>query len=310
MGIEEDAIKGKTLKPDVHTNIDDGLRVSTEQARNDPRSTEPLIEFALTEEDEDKIWEAISLLHFRGNREVFEAARKLCESNNANERRLGADILGQLGLPDRAFPDEAVAILLGLLEDEEEATVLNSVAVALGHMRSPLAVDPLSSLKNHPHEDVRDGVVFGLLTHKDMLAIETLIELSADEVEHVRDWATFGLGSMIETDTKEVRDALARRLNDEHDDTRFEALVGLARRNDEQVIGPLLEELSSDDVSLEALDIAAYGESPMICPALLALKARWEGRDDEYTKLLEHAISMCECDDVDTNEAENSATEK
>src|SRR5688500_8409365 len=101
MGIEEDAIEGKTLKPDAHTNISDGLRVSTERARNDPRLTASLIRFALTEEDEDKVWEVISLLQFRGNREVLEAARKLCESNHANERRLGADILGQLGIPNR-----------------------------------------------------------------------------------------------------------------------------------------------------------------------------------------------------------------
>ncbi len=288
---------------------DEGLRNRVEQARNDPRSTASLIKLALTEEDEDKIWEAIGQLQFRGNREVFEAARKLCESNNAKERKLGADILGQLGIPDRAFPDEAVAILLGLLENEEDVTVLNSVAIALGHIGSPRAVEPLSRLKNHPHEDVRYGVAVGLLAHEDMLAIETLIELSADEDEDVRDWATFGLGSMIETDTEEIRFALVRRLHDEHDDTRFEALIGLARRNDERVLGPLLEELSSDDVGLEALDIAAYSANQVLCPALLELKARWEGQEDEYTKLLEHAISMCECDVVNTTEGENSVAE-
>src|SRR5687768_15369499 len=252
MGTEEPT-EDIPSKPEVHTNMSDGLRVSTERACNDPRSTESLIEFALTEEDENKVWEVVTLLQFRGNREVLEAARKLCESNHANERRLGADILGQLGIPNRAFPDEAVTILLGLLENEEDVAVLNSVAVALGHIGSPRAVEPLSRLKNHPHKDVRDGVVHGLLTHEDMLAIETLIELSTDEDEDVRDWATFGLGSMIDTDTQELRDALAKRLADEDEDTRAEALVGLARRKDERVLDKLIEQLSAESIGSMSL---------------------------------------------------------
>ena len=38
----------------------------------DPRSTEDLIHLALTETDEDAAWDAITALHFRGNREVLD----------------------------------------------------------------------------------------------------------------------------------------------------------------------------------------------------------------------------------------------
>ena len=58
-----------------------------------------LIQIALNEEDEDKAWDAVTVLQFRGTQEVLEAAQRLCESRNPEERELGANILGQLGVP-------------------------------------------------------------------------------------------------------------------------------------------------------------------------------------------------------------------
>jgi len=77
----------------------------------------------------------------------------------------------------------------------------------------------------------------------DDLAVETLIELSQDEEAHVRDWATLGLARQIERDTLELRDALLARLGDPDEDTRAEALAGLAERGDERAVDPLLAEL-------------------------------------------------------------------
>src|SRR5689334_1728034 len=48
----------------------------------------------------DAGWQAISTLQTRGTRVVFEICCALCQSNNANERRVGVDILGQLGWQD------------------------------------------------------------------------------------------------------------------------------------------------------------------------------------------------------------------
>ena len=67
--------------------------------RSDPRSTDELIRIALSEEDINEAWNEVVVLHFRGNREVFEKAKNLCESNCPQERELGANILGQLGVP-------------------------------------------------------------------------------------------------------------------------------------------------------------------------------------------------------------------
>ena len=48
----------------------------------------------------------------------------------------------------------------------------------------------------------------------------------------MRDWATFALGTLADEDTPALRDALAARLDDPDEDTRLEAVHGLALRGD------------------------------------------------------------------------------
>ena len=45
----------------------------TREAQNDPRATHELISQALTEPDENAAWEAASILHYRGSKDVFDA---------------------------------------------------------------------------------------------------------------------------------------------------------------------------------------------------------------------------------------------
>lgn len=66
-------------------------------------------------------------------------------------------------------------------------------------------------------------------------AIETLIKLSSDKLSHIRNWATFGLGTQIERNNKTIREALWARVNDKHQETKLEAIVGLAKRKDKRV---------------------------------------------------------------------------
>jgi HEAT repeat protein len=100
---------------------------------SDPRSVDELFFAALTESDDEAAWHAISALHFRGSREVLERSRALCLSDCAFERRLGADILGQLGVPQRTFPSECRAVLLKILAVEHDSDVLQSLLIALSH---------------------------------------------------------------------------------------------------------------------------------------------------------------------------------
>ena len=77
-----------------------------------------------------------------------------------------------------------------------------------------------------------------------------------DADEDVRDWATFGLGTLGTVDTPEIRDAFAKRLDDDSSDVVDEALAGLAQRRDKRALPFLLERLRQPDVDdLTALQL-------------------------------------------------------
>jgi HEAT repeat protein len=261
--------------------------------RNDPRTTDDLIQLALTEEDEDAAWEPVVVLHFRGTAEVLERAQLLCGSEDPGSRCLGARILAQLGVPERSFPEKSFQILATMLSKESDPEVLQSIAHAFGHLNDARAIPLLAPLLEHPNEDVRYGVVHGMSRHEDQAAITALIQLSRDDDSDVRDWATFGLGQMIRLDTPEIRDALFARCKDPDDDTRGEALVGLASRKDPRVLGPLMDELSSETVGLLAVEAAEELGDSRLAPVLLALKEAWAGDDDRHTNRLNHALLAC-----------------
>jgi len=71
---------------------------------HDLRTIDELVNFALLEVNEELARQAVSILHGRGTAELLQYAKRLSTSPCHRERRLGADILGQLGVPDRTFP--------------------------------------------------------------------------------------------------------------------------------------------------------------------------------------------------------------
>jgi HEAT repeat protein len=264
-----------------------------QQRHRDPRSTGELIRLALNEEDEHAAWESVVVLHYRATPEVLAAAERLCFSSVCKERVLGANILGQLGVPERAFPEECFRILAEMLGMERDPLVFEAIGVAFGHLHDKRAVPLLVPLSKHQNKDVRFGVVQGLSKHPDAIAIATLIELTKDEDEDVRNWATFGLGTLVNTDTAEIRAALLERVTDSHDETRGEALVGLARRKDPRVLEPIIQELSSEHVGQLALEAAdALGDSRLL-PALLRLEQDWQGGHDSHGEKLRDALQSC-----------------
>jgi HEAT repeat protein len=265
------------------------LAERAKRMKEDPRSIEELISVVLNESDDDVAGDAVSVLHFRGTSDVLDRATKLCRSDLAAERRLGAVILGQLGVPERAFPRECLSILLEMLNCEEDIDVLQAICIALGHLGQPEAVEAALRFRIHPDPSVRFGVIMALTGHEDGRAIEGLIELSKDEDAHNRDWATFALGSQIDLDTPAIREALLQRLNDEDFDTRCEAIAGLAQRADRRVIPALARELTSDCVGTLAVEAAATIAAPELLPHLVALKDWW----DVNPALVTEAIQAC-----------------
>lgn len=225
-----------------------------ERGRNDPRTTDELMEeaaaaFNYKNSDDDVLsgtyWKPVRILHCRADNSVMTAATKLLSSEISDDRIIATDILSQVAFGNETRRSEAADLLLPRFQRETNSEVLNSMSFAFGHIGDARSIPRLVELSSHTDESLRYAVVHGLSGHDDGRAIAALIVLSSDPDDDVRDWATFGLGSQTEADTPELRNALVRRLNDLDDDTRHEALVGLARRGDIRIVPTFLKELKS-----------------------------------------------------------------
>lgn len=83
-------------------------------------------------------------------RKYLDRALVLTKSSLIAQRSLGIDILGQLGVPERTFPDECVLRLLELLELEFELLILRDIGIALGHLCDPRSIEPQLRFCLHP----------------------------------------------------------------------------------------------------------------------------------------------------------------
>lgn len=254
----------------------------------DPRSVDDLINAALTEVDDDLAWDAVGALHWRGSREVLDKVQALCNSSCPQERQLGANVLGQLGVPERTFPKESTRILHTMLKRETDPDVLQAIFVAFSHNKDPEVISIASRYASHSDPEVRHAVVLAISGYEEQKAVDLLIQMSVDPEPLVRDWATFELGTQLDLDTLAIREALADRLNDSDPITRGEAMIGLARRNDARALSAIIQGFFSAESDM-ALEAAAICKSTSLLPDLLGLR----DHPDISAELLEEAITAC-----------------
>jgi HEAT repeat protein len=258
--------------------------------RNDPRSTLELINLALLPKGDDLRWSAIVTLHYRGSQEVLDEARELISSSEPHYRATGIDILAQLGVEETKFAEECKTALLAMFESERDPDVLESLGIAFSHRPCAECVEPLVQLWIHPDKRVRYGVVMGLHCVNDERVIQPLIQLSADEDTDVRNWATFGLGTQQDRDTLAIRAALRARLNDSDEETRGEALLGLALRQDPFVLQPLIAELQGD---LEDSRLALEAAAALADPRLISVLEERARKCPDDKAQIEEALAKC-----------------
>lgn len=240
--------------------------------------------------DDDARWDYVVALHVVGSPEVFQIASDWCRDDRANRRRLGADVLGQLGGSgsDNPYRSRSVPILRGLLADDAPE-VLNAALIALGHLAVRDGTEDMIGLVGHSEAQVRHGLVHALAGNDAPRAVETLITLTRDPDDDIRNWATFSIGSQTDLDTPDLRDALLARATDRHDETRGEALVGLARRSDARVLLSLVKELKAASVGTLAVEAARDLGAPECIKPLKDLRSWWDVDED----LLAEAIESC-----------------
>jgi HEAT repeat protein len=116
-----------------------------------------------------------------------------------------------------------------------------------------------------------------------------LIPLTRDTSSEVRSWATFGIGTMIDLDLPEIRQALTDRLDDTDRETRSEAVVGLANRGDPRAFEPTVDLLRADVVGRMAIVAAAALADVRLLDDLRGLESWW----DVDPEALQDAIDAC-----------------
>ncbi len=242
---------------------------------------EKIISRLINNKTDKSRWENIRTLRQRPSEELFLKSVELTKSDNTKIRKIGVDILAQLGLSPRPFLKETLKVYFELLEIETDPDVLMSLLYSIGHNNDELdkeQIDKICSFIDNENSWVKEGLVYALLGIDNLTAIETLIKLSSDKLSHIRNWATFGLGSQIERHNKNIREALWNRVNDKHQETKLEAIVGLAKRKDNRV---------NEVINREIID-GEYGT--LLFEAILEIK------DNEFLPLLKENLKSIKND--------------
>ena len=257
-----------------------------------------LVATSLAADDEsDAYWDCVGELHKRGTREVFQRAAALCSASEPRSRQLGLDILAQLGNQERPFLEEVLRIAIQLADDSD-AAVRESALSALGHQWDVRALPTLLQHQLDPDADVRFSVATSIpcvVSHSqpEPSAVAALIAMMRDNDSDVRDWATFGIGSLLDVDGNEIREALTERLDDPDGDTAGEALVGLARRGDLGIVDRVNALLANPTVGNMIVEAAGELAEPRLIPALERLRDAGWAESDPLGGVLETAIDAC-----------------
>jgi HEAT repeat protein len=229
----------------------------------------------------DDAWEAVSELRRDGSREIFDYAADWLVSGDPLKKARASDVLGQLqrsgspaGQPEWLFRDESFALIIRVLEEDNDALAVSSAISALGHLGVPDAIPLIVTYIENPSEDVRfaAAVTLGCFPN-DPQSVSALLALTTDASSDVRDWSVFGLGVQGSVDSPEIRDALLSRLSDTDEDVREEAAIGLGKRKDQRLLPVLRALLDAPELKERVAEAAEaildLSESP----------ADWEASD-------------------------------
>ena len=232
---------------------------------------EKLISRLINSKTNKSRWDNISILRKRPSEELFSKCIDLTKSENTKIRKIRIDILAQFGLPPRPFLIETLKIYFELLEVETDPDVLMSLLYSIGHNNDELnneQIEKICSFINNENNWVKEGLVYALLGIDNLTAIQTLVKLSSDKLSHIRNWATFGLGTQIEKNNKNIREALWNRVNDKHQETKLEAIVGLAKRKDNRVSEIIKREIMDGEYGILLFEAIIYTKNKVFLPLL------------------------------------------
>jgi HEAT repeat protein len=188
------------------------------------------------------------------------------------------------------------------LSHDPSTDVVAAAIHALGSHGDPSALDAVLAWTDSPEWSIRASVArafpgitgrlqpYALPPDHARRVIEALMALAEDESGDVRERALFAIGGRYEVDTPELRDLLARHLDDPHDGAAEQAIFALARRRDEQAFPALVRVLTPERATRLFIESAAHLADERLLPALQGLTATWPGYE---TPLLD-ALRACD----------------
>jgi HEAT repeat protein len=232
----------------------------------------PRLHAELTSPDMWRRYAAARQLHFKGGEDTFAYALALLKAAEAERRDIGAFVLGQLGTSQRPFLARSIGPLRDLVVHDADADVRASAAAALGHLRSPAALDALLAAAADPEAEVRANVAFALGATPGDGAIDGLLRLTHDAVPLVVEWTLLGLQG-VAPESPRIRDRLAQMLEAAGGAPPVELIQGLAERQDARVLPALLAALDEDDIDVRLIEAAGALGDRRALPPLLALRA-------------------------------------
>lgn len=230
----------------------------------------------------------------------LEEALRAGASESGSLLCVALDVLGVLTDRQPALLPVLLSVTGQALTSSDE-DVRWSVANALNHGDDARVLPQLLQLADDDDPDIRWKVVCALPTLVDEAqatldhpAVQALLAAFEDDDPDVRDWAVFGLGVQLDVDGPVVRDALARRLEDDGGNTASEAAVALARRGDPRALPVVAAQLASPDVGNLYVEAAGELGTPLLLPLLEHLRANgWREDHEPRPTTLDHAIRSC-----------------
>lgn len=258
---------------------------------------ERLFDLLQNECSEEEYWGFISKLRKLPCNEVYEKAIEFIESNNKKDKIIGIDVLQQLGFNPRFKQEQTVKLHFELLEEHKTDDVTKSLLYGIGHNNenlSQLQIDKITQFDGLDDDEINQAHISALLGIDNIKAVRKLIQFTDSKNSDIRNWSTFGIGTQVEIDNEEIRDALWKRVNDSNFETKSEAIYGLAKRKDNRVKNIIMSELKSDNYGTLILEATALLKDTELA-VQLKKNLKTANKDDvDWPKLIKETISEIE----------------
>ncbi len=216
----------------------------------------------------DKVLPLLSRAVEFGN-ETFQVGTHFLKSTDADQRALGAGLVGVAAKSDEQLRERAATALVEALSTEQDAAAAWLMLNAAAATQSATVIPALAIGASAEKPEVRKVAVDSLYAVlaggiENDQGTDVLIAGLQDPDVEVALRSTQALAELPHVDGQRVRDALWKRLFDPNDDVRLEAIYGLAKRKEPRVETTLEQALSNPEVPARVFDAVIALSSPML----------------------------------------------